>query len=362
MKQIDSIAGKCYIATAPNGGVVTDEAGRTLATVEAGEQKAVWGTDGKLYLSDDDGKLVLATFNYALAVAGLLGGGDKLPAGYTRLEFLESTGTQYINTGVRLTEGFVLKCEFVPTRVVGHGCLFGARLAVNSVHCMRNNTSGTYGVPVISNGASYNMNIPFDLNESYSLELNDMDKKIVVNGEETSGLDFYSVPELDVYIFCENFPKEGNLANGVRAVFFDAIRCMRFDLANAGRRHKLVPALDPTGTPCMFDMVTRKPYYNSGTGDFTYPGKETQAATYSLRRPRQYAQMTERGIRRLYHVPRGYNGTPEEYAEQNGFKILVETPAPEEGYWAPVWHDREDCIELEWVETEPPAEELSTIE
>lgn len=130
----------------------------------------------------------------------------------------------------------------------------------------------------------------------------------------------------------------------------------------AVEQRNLVPAIDPTGSPCFFDLVSRKPFYNSGTGDFTYPVKETQAATYSLRRPRQYAQMTERGIRRLYHVPRGYNGTPEEYAEQNGFKILVETPAPEEGYWTPVWHEREDCIELEWVETEPPIEELTNVE
>lgn len=120
--------------------------------------------------------------------------------------------------------------------------------------------------------------------------------------------------------------------------------------------HHLIPALDSTGAPCMYDLVSKKPFYNSGTGDFLYPGKETEATTYSLRN-RMYAQMTEHGIRRLYRVPAGYNGGKEEYAEENGFKILVETPMPEEGYWTPVWHDREDCIVLEWVETEPPAED-----
>ena len=67
--------------------------------------------------------------------------------------------------------------------------------------------------------------------------------------------------------------------------------------------------------------------------------------------------MTEHGIRRLYHVPKDSTQSKEEYAEQNGFKILVETPAPEEGNWEPRWHEREDCIELEWVETEPSTEE-----
>lgn len=32
----------------------------------------------------------------------------------------------------------------------------------------------------------------------------------------------------------------------------------------------LIPALDPTGRPCMFDLVQRKPYYNQGTGEFLY--------------------------------------------------------------------------------------------
>jgi hypothetical protein len=48
-------------------------------------------------------------------------------------------------------------------------------------------------------------------------------------------------------------------------------------------------------------------------------------------------------------VPEGYSSKAE-YAEANGFKLIVEPPMPEEGFWIPVWHDREDCIELEWEE------------
>ena len=35
-------------------------------------------------------------------------------------------------------------------------------------------------------------------------------------------------------------------------------------------KYDLVPALDPTGRPCMFDLVTRTPFYNAGTGEFLY--------------------------------------------------------------------------------------------
>lgn len=32
----------------------------------------------------------------------------------------------------------------------------------------------------------------------------------------------------------------------------------------------LIPALDENGTPCMYDTVSKKTYYNQGTGEFLY--------------------------------------------------------------------------------------------
>lgn len=32
--------------------------------------------------------------------------------------------------------------------------------------------------------------------------------------------------------------------------------------------HNLIPALDPTGTPCMYDLVSQQPYSNAGAGQF----------------------------------------------------------------------------------------------
>jgi hypothetical protein len=118
----------------------------------------------------------------------------------------------------------------------------------------------------------------------------------------------------------------------------------------------------------MYDAVSRERFYNQGTGDFLYPGKDEEPTTYSLRRPVTYslrrpityAQLTEHGVRRLYHVPNGYNGTKEVYAMEHGFKPLVETPQPEEGYWSPQWRETAEEIVLDWVETEPPAEDYLT--
>lgn len=113
----------------------------------------------------------------------------------------------------------------------------------------------------------------------------------------------------------------------------------------------LVPALDPTGAPCLFDLVSKTPYYNKGTGDFAYP---TESTTYSLRRMvPDWGKLTEHGLRRLYHAPEGYTGELHDYALENGFKPIIETEKPEEGYWAPQWTETDEEIVLEWIETEP---------
>ena len=108
----------------------------------------------------------------------------------------------------------------------------------------------------------------------------------------------------------------------------------------------------------MFDTVGKQPFYNQGTGDFLYP---TDSTTYSLRRVLpDWGKLTENGLRRLYHAPANYTGELYDYALENGYKPIVETEQPEDGYWAPRWTETADEIVLKWVETEPPMEEPLT--
>ena len=119
-----------------------------------------------------------------------------------------------------------------------------------------------------------------------------------------------------------------------------------------------IPSLDRTGTPCMFDLVTRKRFYNSGTGQFIYP---TTSATYSLRRPQaEWAKITDTGVHKIYHTPIGYKGSLEEYANENNYKRLIETESPnEEGkYYSFKWVETDDSLTTEWFEVDPPQEDF----
>lgn len=77
MKTLDTIAGKLYTVTSPNGCTVTDETGLTLGTVDAGQQKTFVATGGKLQ-TDDDNARVTATFNRAALALGQSGGGRNI--------------------------------------------------------------------------------------------------------------------------------------------------------------------------------------------------------------------------------------------------------------------------------------------
>lgn len=130
-----------------------------------------------------------------------------------------------------------------------------------------------------------------------------------------------------------------------------------FSLSENGRtKQNLIPALDETDTPCMFDTVSNKAFYNDGTGDFLYPGASSQIVTSDLDET-FYAKKTEHGIKRLYKVPSDCTLSKDEYAQLNGYKQLVEPPIPQTGYWTHRWTETDSQLICEWIESEAPIEE-----
>ena len=285
-----------------------------------------------------------------------------LPISYTPLAYLKGDGNQYIKTGIYPdgNKGCCIETElsqhidfpnlagafsnssmygFVPLLCYKKTIGFADKNA--NKYPQQDGSNAFSGSTAMRNGYQASGRIKVELNYTNSGMWGYEDEKNTVF--RAVELAYFN---LEIYLFARHYGIE---EPGDYYFFgWDApIYSARFS-EGKGLIRNFIPALDPTGTPCMFDTVTRKPFYNYGIDDFTYPGKETEATTYSLRH-RMYAQMTPHGIRRLYRVPAGYS-SKEEYAAEHGFKVLIETPRPEVGYWSPVWHDREDCIELEWEE------------
>lgn len=350
MKEAPTNSGKTYSVHTANGCTVSDDSGWSKAIDAPDGYFTAHGSS--VYLSDDEATM-REVFKLApqqkLSLLGVLGGNAGLPAGYKRVEWLESTNWSYIDTGVNVTSDLKvsLDCYLLNTQTM---CpLFGNEKINTDTFLVWWGTSGsgpspgTFRFDYGKSGAWMHV---FGNSSGRYLVTKDGRKNYL------NGILVATNAEAEINGGHCLMGGSGDNWGNSKGIKFYAF-CLESSV-----KMQMLPALDPTGAPCMFDLVSKTAFYNAGTADFLYPGKETEVSTYSLRRPVTYAQLTEHGVRRLYRVPNGYNGTKEEYAAENGFKPLVETPQPEEGYWSPQWRETEEEIVLEWVETEPPTDEF----
>lgn len=283
---------------------------------------------------------------------------DPFPCDFTRVEYLEKNQmAQYIDSGVLNMYTYELDYRVKVSNATQY--VIGYQVKNTNL------TYGCHGDSFIAitemTGGMYSRRTSISSSERHTLKHGqNMGGICYVDGlrQTTSaygarGAGGATEEDISLYLFgCHN-------ANGLyhSSTFPIIYACKTWD-KDENLLGDFVPALDPTGAPCMFDLVTRKAFYNSGPGDFLYP---TESTTYSLRRVLpDWGKLTPTGLRRLYSAPAGYDGELIDYALENGFKPIIEPDMPEEGYWAPEWRETEDEIILDWVETEPPVEETLT--
>jgi hypothetical protein len=276
---------------------------------------------------------------------------EELPDGYTALEYLELTGTQYVETNVALTNKHGAEIEWVKTNTDNEDRpIFGSRafarppwLAPYMLGSVFSTQFGDYHVTVSEPAPKRNQRYITSLNFLNSCKAFVDDTEIGSFNEDAFSASYVEYTYSAMLGCCGyQFGSSKHIGLIYRA---------RVSYGGDIIRH-YVPCLDETGAPCMFDLIEQKPYYNDGTGDFLYP---SQSATYALRRViPDWGKLTEHGLRRLYHAPANHKGELIDYALENGYKPIVEPEKPEEGYWTPQWRETEDEIILDWIETEAP--------
>lgn len=243
-----TVRGYVYTVTSPNGGTVTDAEGKLNKPVGAGDQVTVQAPSDSLTCDDDDAVIYKVNFNDAASVLRLLGGGDKLPAGYTRLEFLESTGTQRIDTGIAKPAIAKYRIRFVRTNVLqlmGFNSAYD-KWGVSDKGKYRNSTNVTAfeagGVDFIT----YN-----DLNYPTVLfSCNGDVESFVANNSYPGGI--WSI-----------FAQKDNTYNCYARLYENS-----YSAKNGTLLGEFIPVIDALGKPCMFDLVSKQPFRNAGSGQF----------------------------------------------------------------------------------------------
>lgn len=184
-----------------------------------------------------------------------------VPAGYSKVDFLESTGTQYIDTGIKLSSESEVACDFLFPAYMQYGALFGARnialgdgTFVNAFEMFANVSDAArfdfaqtaYRLSEIELSKFYSM-----LAKKDRVTINDYERTIADSGVFEG--------EYTCFVFGVN--SGGRLMS-------DSSRIYTFSIASGKLQLAYIPCLDPEGVPCMYDLVSGQAFRNTGTGQF----------------------------------------------------------------------------------------------
>ena len=199
---------------------------------------------------------------------------NSLPPGYTKAAFLESTGSQAIRVPAIIdTAVAVVSCAFSLERIYsnqhpwGINSLIGEGDYRTGLRIIEGNQStGEYILRFMEPKTSWTQHAVYSakLGEKIDVVVDYSQGKLYCGGE----LKFeFSKTALVFSGYCGVFGHYYN-TNGS---FTDRLRgrISHFSIsANGKPQCDIVPALDSSGTPCMFDTVSKQTFYNAVTGAF----------------------------------------------------------------------------------------------
>lgn len=198
---------------------------------------------------------------------------DSIPS-YTALDYIESTGTQYINPDLRISSGFHLKLnlsftDFSASQETGaysytsgdsfdYRCFL--RVPTNKIPVTHYASSSVNNI--INSNETLNVNQTYEIefrlfNGSQYIKIDNVTKG---TGTAT-GLSFNNLPIYLLACCSTGLPQNYMKCRLYNASYYDSSGSLIRDY---------IPVKDLNGTVCLFDKVENKFYYNQGTGTFLY--------------------------------------------------------------------------------------------
>lgn len=203
---------------------------------------------------------------------GVLKSAVELPYA-EELEYLESSGTQYINTGVYVTPDYSVEVTFVMTqRKTTWDTLFGTRNSNTARFTARwaNSATGKLGVHRSKiKTAAYES---YDDSKATKTAVTDtwhtiklakreysFDGELRKTFSATTGTTAFPYP---IYLFA--------LCNAGSPADYGYFRIQKARMwdSNDNLIRDFIPVIDKEGVACMYDKVNGEFYYNKGTGSF----------------------------------------------------------------------------------------------
>lgn len=203
---------------------------------------------------------------------------------YVELEYLEATGTQYIDTGLYGTTQSQVDIVFGMTSAESsaayNGAVFGGRTSQTSntftMFKLASATPQYFRFDYNGQRQAANANqITWNNTSKYRFEY-DSTKCLTTNittGESHSEnlVPPSSITTSTICLFCVN-------TSGTKGTYFSG-RIYRYWYTDGTNSIDLIPVLDWNYVPCMYDRVTDQLFYNAGTGNFI-AGREIHPVEY----------------------------------------------------------------------------------
>lgn len=192
---------------------------------------------------------------------------------YTPVKYLESTGTQYIDTGIKHTGNDIKQVmtvsftKYASSEEYGLISTWGGYYRYSNLYLNAskkivsywNSGSNMKNSISVDLSTKYDIEHIYDLNGSYgqdhirSLKVNDTIVSTSFNGTSTSNPQTFK-------IFCR-----GDLNNKS----YMKLYVLKLYI-NGNLVRDYIPVIDSSNRPCLYDKVEDKFYYNEGSGEFLY--------------------------------------------------------------------------------------------
>ena len=193
------------------------------------------------------------------------------------LEYLESTGTQWIDTGYAFEDDFSWEIDF--DGIASNKTVFGGRTSSTRTALLYQLPESVGGVTACPISTFNGQTTPFKLADLSTgrhcvrMSVNSNKASVWVDGVKK--FDRYSfngsyISGTTQVIFADNFGG-GNIQEHTSSKVYGLKMWQSVDLVR-----DFIPVLDLNNIPCMYDKVSGELFYNQGTGEFLYEEKATE--------------------------------------------------------------------------------------
>ena len=219
----------------------------------------------KKILKEKNEKIIPENIKAGVTIFDIQGTYENNPE-YTDLEYIESTGLEYIDTMIKGTNLTSIEIKFYNEYSSSvENCILGSRIFPGTNGLMLGFYQG--GWCCYGNNQSTIMNmlnklniVKLDKGNVYYYDSSNSD--FVLN--KTFSIDKFTTPS-NIILFGERRSNDVSMLSKIRLYY-----CKIYE--NDKLIRDLIPVKDITGTVCLYDKVNKTFLYNAGTGNFIAGG------------------------------------------------------------------------------------------